>query len=265
MKTLIDSVVQVAIRAGEAILQVYGTEFGSTEKEDRSPLTDADLASNAVIVPALADLLPGVPILSEESRAVPYSERASWSRFWLVDPLDGTKEFIKRNGEFTVNIALVEDGVPIAGVVHAPVLGRTYLGIAGEDAWEEEGGRRTPIQVVPTGDPLLVVASRSHNTPETQAFLDALAVEHSLELTSIGSSLKLCLVASGRAHIYPRFAPTMEWDTASAHAVVRAAGGFVSDRRGNELRYNKEDLLNPHFLVSGSDPAGWLRFDNQTD
>lgn len=265
MNKLFESVTSIAVEAGRAILGVYGERFETSTKEDSSPLTEADLASNEIIVAGLRALDSALPILSEESKAVPFADRSSWKRYWLVDPLDGTKEFIKRNGEFTVNIALVDEDVPIAGVVHAPVLGRTYVGLTGEGAWEEEGGRRTAIQVVPTGDPLLVVASRSHNTPETQAFLDALAVEHSLELTSIGSSLKLCLVASGKAHLYPRFAPTMEWDTAAAHAVVRAAGGFVCDRQGRELCYNKEDLLNPHFLVSGSDPVGWLRFDNQTD
>ena len=254
---LLDGVAEIARRAGEAILEVYrGVDPGVTYKKDDSPLTAADLASHRVIVDGLAQLALEIPVLSEEGAGQPYEERSAWDRFWLVDPLDGTKEFIKRNGEFTVNIALVADGAPILGVVYAPVLDREYLGWLGHGAWRRDGAEaRRAIRAEGTGDgQLAVVASRSHAGEELQAFLGRLG-DH--RLVSMGSSLKLCLVADGTADIYPRLGPTMEWDTAAAHGVVAAAGGQVLDRSGQPLGYNKENLLNPHFLVVGERQVPW--------
>lgn len=229
-------------------MEVYGREFSTVAKEDQSPLTEADLASHRTILAALEKINPSIPILSEESKAVSYEARSSWSRFWLVDPLDGTKEFIKRNGEFTVNIALIENGEPVLGVVHAPVLGVTYGAARGVSAFKEAEGERTEIRVASdSGGVLRVVASRSHAGPETEAFIAGLGRE--VELVSIGSSLKLCLVAEGAADLYPRLGPTMEWDVAAAQAVVEGAGGTVTDLQGEALRYNKEKLLNPNFVV----------------
>jgi len=255
---LVDGLVDVARRAGRAIDDVYrrfqaeadAGVAGVTYKADDSPLTAADLASHEVIAAGLRDLAPELPILSEEGAERPYASRRGWRRFWLVDPLDGTKEFIKRNGEFTVNVALVADGEPILGVVHAPVLGRTYLGAIGEGAWRQDGdGPRRSIRAAGTGEETLaVVASRSHAGGELAAYLEKLPPHR---LVSMGSSLKICLVAEGAADLYPRIGPTMEWDTAAAHAVVAAAGGRLVDLDGEPLRYNKENLLNPYFLVLG--------------
>ncbi len=251
-QALAQTVVALSQQAGQAILAVYHSgEAQETAKDDRSPLTAADLASHRLLVAELAKLDPDVPVLSEESKAVAYEVRSTWSRYWLIDPLDGTKEFLKRNGEFTVNVALVENGRPILGVVHAPVLGHTYWG-AGSEAYKQEAGAAARrISVVPPSGVLEVVASRSHAGPETEAFLARLGAEREIHLVSIGSSLKLCLVADGGAHLYPRFGPTMEWDTAAAHAVVEAAGGAVTDLEGRTLSYNKPDLLNPYFMVAG--------------
>jgi len=218
-------------------------------------LTEADKRSNEVIVSALAARYPEIPVISEETREVPYRERKDWRRFWLVDPLDGTKEFIKRNGEFTVNIALVEDGAPVAGFVYQPVGDRLYWGIAGEGAWLSVEGR-DPI-ALEGGDhysgkgKVTVVASRSHLTPEVESFVSRLRDEgKEVEFLSAGSSLKICLVAEGAADVYPRLGPTMEWDTGAAHAVAVAAGRrVVSAETGDPLVYNKESLLNPFFIV----------------
>jgi 3'(2'), 5'-bisphosphate nucleotidase len=253
------------LEAGRRILTIYGRDFTATEKEDRSPLTEADLAAHAVLVDALA--ATGLPVLSEESREVPYAERAGWSRFWLVDPLDGTKEFIKRNGEFTVNVALIDNGRAVFGLVLAPVLGVLYIG-SPDGAWRVTAPQE-PLTVIPPegavplpdpalsrkpGDPLRVVASRSHLTGDTEAFIAALEEEQGkVDLVSSGSSLKLCRVAEGSAEVYPRLAPTMEWDTAAGQAVIEAAGGAVRVHpSGEPLRYNRPDLLNPFFVVTAS-------------
>jgi 3'(2'), 5'-bisphosphate nucleotidase len=242
--------VDIAHQAGTAIMEVYNSgDTGETSKADNSPLTLADLAAHRTIVEALSILTPEIPILSEEAANIPYSERAKWKRYWLVDPLDGTKEFIKRNGEFTVNIALIENGKPMMGVVYAPVLDVCYSGALGAGAFVQSGDvPPQPITVKPhtAGEPIKVVASRSHSDARTEALLQKLG-DH--QCISMGSSLKLCLVAEGAAHFYPRLGPTMEWDTAAAHAVVSAAGGIVCNMQGEELRYNKEDLHNPEFLV----------------
>lgn len=248
----------IARRAGDAILEVYGRDFEVRHKEDDSPLTEADLASHAVISDALRALAPDLPLLSEESAEIPFAERAAWDAYWLVDPLDGTKEFINRNGEFTVNIALVRNHSPVAGVVHVPVSGRTYAGAAGHGAWRQErDGELRPISTRrPPADTAVVVGSRSHANPKLDRCLRD-AGPH--EMVSMGSSLKFCLVAEGAADLYPRLGPTSEWDTAAAQAVVEAAGGAVLAFNGEPLDYNRKDgYLNPWFLVVGDPGAGWL-------
>jgi len=243
-------VVAIAHLAGAAIMEVYlSGEAGETSKADDSPLTLADLAAHRTIVAALTKLTPDIPILSEEAADIAYPVRSQWTRYWLVDPLDGTREFIRRNGEFTVNIALIELGKPAMGVVYAPVLDVCYYGAPGAGAFVQRGNAAAqPITVKPhaAGETIRVVASRSHRDARTEALLKQLG---DYQCTNMGSSLKLCLVAEGAAHFYPRLGPTMEWDTAAAHAVVNAAGGMVCNMSGNELHYNKVDLHNPGFLV----------------
>jgi 3'(2'), 5'-bisphosphate nucleotidase len=247
---LLPQVVALAREAGDAIMAVYRTgEAGTTSKADESPLTLADLASHRTIVAGLKKLTPNLPILSEEAADITYAERKTWTSYWLVDPLDGTKEFIKRNGEFTVNIALIENGIPVMGVVYAPVLDICYYATHGAGAFVQRGNSAAcPIKVMlhHAGQTIKVVASRSHSDARTTALLEKLGAYESV---SMGSSLKFCLVAEGEAHFYPRLGPTMEWDTAAAHAVVNEAGGLVCDAAGQELRYNKEDLHNPEFFV----------------
>lgn len=256
----------LAVKAGEAILDIYSSgDFGVTYKQDdaNQPLTLADKAANDVIEAGLKNLEPLASILSEESRAIPFSQRRSWDSFWLVDPLDGTKEFIKRNGEFTVNIALIKDGVAILGVVHAPVLGVTYSGATGFGAFKTKDGVTVPITVADytKSGVVKIVGSRSHAGPELEGFIKRLGTAGvKSEFVSMGSSLKLCLVAEGAAHLYPRFGPTMEWDTGAAQAVVEAAGGSVVGIDGAPLLYNKEDLLNPHFVVAGNPAFPWQKY-----
>lgn len=243
-------IVKLAREAGREILAIYERdEVRAQDKADGSPLTAADMASHHAIIEGLKQITPDWPILSEESADVVYEERRNWERFWLVDPLDGTKEFIKRNGEFTVNIALIEHGMPVMGVVYAPVLETIYYAGQGTGAFVQRGNSAAqPIRAAqhPDGEPVRVVASRSHSDERTAALLAGLG-EH--QCISMGSSLKLCLVAEGAAHLYPRLGPTMEWDTAAAHAVVNEAGGTVCDLGGSELEYNKSDLHNPEFFV----------------
>lgn len=249
-ETLLPQVVGIAIQAGQAIMEIYANpSIVVTAKADDSPLTQADLASDRVISAGLAALSMGWPVLSEESAQIAYEDRRDWQRFWLVDPLDGTKEFIKRNGEFTVNIALIENGEPVLGVVYAPVLDVCYFAARGTGAFARRGALEAQTIAVRTHaahEPVKVVASRSHSDARTDALLQKLG---DYECISMGSSLKLCLVAEGAAHLYPRLGPTMEWDTAAAHAVVKFAGGRVSDFNGDELHYNKPDLHNPEFFV----------------
>ena len=257
MQITIEPIMALARAAGKAILAVYERDFSVTEKADRSPLTEADLASHRCILAGLARLTPNIPVLSEESADVPFLTRAGWDRYWLVDPLDGTKEFVKRNGEFTVNIALIETGAPVLGVVYVPASNLTYVGQAGVGAFAENAaGRRRPLHVAENRHtPLRVAGSRSHAGDSLTAFLHNVGAH---ELVSMGSSLKLCLVAEGRADIYPRFGPTSEWDTAAAQAVVEAADGRVTDTALRPLRYNtKESLLNPFFLVFGDKHCDW--------
>lgn len=254
----IQLLLKTARAAGDAILEVYGKDdFQVEEKEDQSPLTEADRRSNSVIVAALEKDFPDIPIISEEAKASDYAERKDWDLFWLVDPLDGTKEFIKRNGEFTVNIGLCQGSAPIAGVVHRPVDGTTYYAAPGGPAFKEvTGSGRGPERLEPGPhysqvDKVTVVASRSHMSEAVTDFVEKLRSEgKEVEFLSAGSSLKLCLVAEGAATVYPRLGPTMEWDTAAAHAVALAAGKKVLRADGGgPLVYNKENLLNPFFIV----------------
>jgi 3'(2'), 5'-bisphosphate nucleotidase len=256
----LDDVRALAKQAGEKILAVYNTEFSVEEKDDKSPLTAADMASHTAIVAGLETLTPDIPVLSEESAKIPYAERAAWETYWLIDPLDGTKEFIKRNGEFTVNIALIHAGVPVLGVVHVPVSGVTYAACEGRGAIKEvPGSGEQPVQVRKLGGgPVAVVGSRSHQGDSLKAFLAKLG-EH--EMVSMGSSLKICLVAEGAADVYPRLGLTSEWDTAAAHCVVNQAGGSLTDLEMKPLRYNtKDSLLNPFFFVFGDDSRDWSQY-----
>ncbi len=258
LQALVEPVVQLAENAGHAILEVYSTDFAVQSKADESPLTQADLASHRRIVAGLARLTPDLPVISEESGLPAFDERKGWSRYWLIDPLDGTREFVNRNGEFTVNIALIDRGRPIFGVVHVPVQHKTYVGCEGRGA--ERRGRDEapqPIRVAATsGDRVRVVGSRSHRGSSLDAYLAALG---DYDLVPMGSSLKFCVIAEGGADLYPRLGPTSEWDTAAAQAVVEQAGGSVVTLDGKPMKYNtKEDILNPRFLVIGAADRDWL-------
>ncbi|MEM7375268.1 MAG: 3'(2'),5'-bisphosphate nucleotidase CysQ [Bacteroidota bacterium] len=252
--SLLEHLTHIAEAAGQEILTIYADEekFNIVDfKANDSPLTLADQAAHNVIVDRLQALTPEIPILSEEGRDIPYSERSAWTKFWLVDPLDGTKEFIKRNGEFTVNIALVENGEVIMGCVHVPVKGTTYFAAKGEGAFKIEAGQ-APVSIQAaeldrTASGLRIVCSRSHMSPAVEEYIKQFDQP---EAVSMGSSLKLMLVAEGKADIYPRLAPTMEWDTGASQIIVEEAGGTVINHAtGNPLRYNKENLLNPWFIV----------------
>lgn len=253
MNNLISIAVEAALAAGRDILSIYNDpsqDFGVEMKADNSPLTAADRAAHRRIMSYLEPT--GIPVLSEEGKHLPYAERSSWEKLWVVDPLDGTKEFIKKNGEFTVNIALVEQGAPVLGVVYVPVQDVLYYGIVGEGAWKKVGLEEPlPLPAPQQRDSFVVVASRSHMSPETETYISEMRKVHDkVELISSGSSIKICLVAEGVADAYPRFAPTCEWDTAAGDAVARAAGKNVVDvQTGTPLRYNKSKLLNPWFLV----------------
>ena len=255
LKTLIADLKDIAIEAGEAILDVYqnADSFEVEEKNDLSPLTVADKKSNAIICDGLEGLVEKYPIVSEENKAIPYEERKHFDRFWLVDPLDGTKEFIKRNGEFTVNIALVENNRPILGIVYAPVLDELFWAVKGEGAFLEKNGIKTPLTAATfrlSDSALRVVCSRSHLNSDTQDFVDQL---NEPDLVPKGSSLKFLILARGEAHAYPRLGPTMEWDTGAAQIVLEEAGGQVLNNDTKEpLTYNKENLLNPYFLAYGN-------------
>jgi 3'(2'), 5'-bisphosphate nucleotidase len=240
----------VARRAGEAILAIYETDFEVAAKADASPVTEADEAAEAVILEALRDIDGAHPIVSEEAFAGGHAPDVAGTPFWLVDPLDGTKEFIKRNGEFTVNIALVEDGAPVFGVVHAPAVGATYWGSADGAFAAAADGDAEPIACrTAPADGLVALVSRSHRTPEIDSYLADFTIK---DETSAGSSLKFCLVAAGRADLYPRLGRTMEWDTAAGHAVTRFAGGRVMTLDGADLTYGKPGFENPHFVVRGA-------------
>ena len=257
LQQLLEPLAEITRKAGAAILEVYArADHAIAHKQDNSPLTAADTAAHHIIVDALMALTPALPVLSEESITVPWSMRKEWSRYWLVDPLDGTREFIKRNGEFTVNIALIDNGVPVLGIVYVPVLDLLYSGLFGEGAWKEEKGQRTRIctaKIIAGQKHLRIVASRHHRGELLDAWLaNTSKVFPEIELVSMGSSLKICLVAEGKADIYPRLALTAEWDTAAAHAILLAAGGKLVDNNFAEYRYNqKVDILNPFFYAVG--------------
>ena len=238
----------IARAAGDAILTIYRQPFAVEYKQDESPLTAADQGAHEVIVQALARLTPDIPVLSEESDAETMQARLGWSRYWLVDPLDGTKEFVSRNGEFTVNIALIDHGRPVWGLVYAPVLDKLWYGGKEVGAWRVADGTHKAIQTRPheAGQAWRVVGSRNHLS---QATLDYLAPLGEVELVSMGSSLKFCIIAEGGAELYPRLAPTCEWDTAAAQAVLEGAGGSVTQLDGTALAYNKPDILNPWFVA----------------
>lgn len=243
---LLEELTLVARLAGDAIMAVYGVGCAVAHKGDLSPVTEADLAAHRVLVSRLEALLPGCPVVSEEDTASQAHRRGS-GRFWLIDPLDGTKEFIACNGEFTVNISLVEEGRSVLGVVYAPAIDALYRGGPGIGAWRSVGAQTGAIQVGGAGGICRVVASKSHLNAETQAFIDRLGPA---SLVQAGSSLKFCRVAEGQADIYPRLAPTCEWDTAAAQAILEGAGGAVLDLQGQPLRYGKPDVFNPSFIAT---------------
>jgi len=276
---MLNTLQEIAYQAGQTIMEIYNSEdFNVEVKGDGSPLTRADKAAHLVIAEGLEKHFPEIPVLSEEGKDIPYETRKNWPNFFLVDPLDGTKEFIKRNGEFTVNIALIEDGNPIAGVVYAPLLGTMYAAeIDASGHWQLATGTKAiesnvlsnaevkesqllvassqqPKQKPETSDqkPYRIVASRSHNNELTEAFIEEKRKEFgAVEIVPMGSSLKICLVAEGKADVYPRLGPTMEWDTAAAHAIALAAGCTVLEYESKTpLTYNKESLLNPFFVVA---------------
>jgi len=261
----LDTLLRIAKTAGNAILSVYqrAGDIDVTIKDDNSPLTEADRDAHEIIIAELKEFTPSIPILSEESDGTSVDERLSWSRYWLVDPLDGTKEFIKRNGEFTVNIALINNGAPELGIVHVPVTNISYLGKTGVGAWKVAATGEVDAISIANFDlnqgQVRIVASRSHRGDLLDQFINTLEAKlGEAEVVSMGSSLKICLLAEGKADIYPRLAPTSEWDTAAAHAILAAAGGDIVDTEFQALRYNqKESMLNPHFIAISDISYDW--------
>jgi 3'(2'), 5'-bisphosphate nucleotidase len=259
LEYLCHNAIDIARQAGEKILQVYNTDFDVEQKSDHTPLTEADIAAHNLIVRQLSELTPDIPVLSEESTDVPFVTRKQWIRYWLVDPLDGTREFVKRNGEFTVNIALIENHKSVIGVIYAPVLKVDYF------AWRDGGAykldaerkhRRIRVRKAPTVP--TVAGSRSHGSERQRSYIEKIG---DVELITMGSSLKSCLVAEGVADIYPRLGPTSEWDTAAAQCIVEQAGGSMTRTDLRPLRYNtRESLLNPEFLVFGDSSRDWSRY-----
>ncbi len=249
MEKLLALAKEAALEGGKEILKVYEGAIEVESKEDNSPLTLADKNAHLAIMKYLEK--SNIPVLSEEGRAIPYSERKDWKQLWIVDPLDGTKEFIKRNGEFTVNIALIENGIPVMGVIYVPVTGVLYYGAKGLGSFKYFEGNTIELPVANQREKFVVVGSRSHMSPETENFVNDLKSKHSeIDIVSMGSSLKICLVAEGIADVYPRFAPTMEWDTAAGHAIAKYAGKILIDYKTNqEMLYNREELLNNWFVV----------------
>lgn len=257
---LMQAVCTLAKQAGQAILEVYDSDYDILHKGDHTPLTEADLAAHHVIVDGLQALTPEIPVLSEESEAIPFSERQTWQRYWLVDPLDGTVEFIRRSGEFSVNIALIVAGHPYQGIIHAPVTGVTYSACRSGGAFKQEDeGQRQPIQTRPCELQRLTVVCSNHKPGKRlQAMLDRLG---NYERINYGSSLKSCLVAEGRADLYARLGPTSEWDTGAAQCIVEQAGGRITDTSMQPLIYNtKDSLLNPEFFVAGDPAIDWSRY-----
>lgn len=259
LHALLEAARTLARDAGDAILSVYRRDFAVDYKDDRSPLTEADLAAHRLLVAGLSKLSPSFPVLSEESaEAVPAAERRAWSRYWLVDPLDGTREFVKRNDEFTVNIALIDEtGDAIAGIVYAPALDELASAAKGEGAWLDTGEGRTALRVRAVPPVPVLAVSRSHADAATRDLLDRIGAHETL---AAGSALKFIRVAQGRADLYPRFGPTSEWDTAGGQCVLEEAGGCVVDLAGRPLRYNRrETLLNGSFMAFGDSSTGWRK------
>jgi 3'(2'), 5'-bisphosphate nucleotidase len=248
LPALAEALLPIVAHAGAAIMQVYAAAFSVQHKDDNSPLTSADLESQRIIIEGLQRITPDIPILSEESATAPWAQRQTWRELWIVDPLDGTREFVKRNGEFTVNVALVVEHEPLLGVVAAPALGLAFWGAAGVGAFSTPTrGEQRRIHIVPPQQPLRVVGSRSHASKETAAYLARLGPH---VVTQVGSSLKFCLLAEGKAELYPRFGATSEWDTAAGQAVLEAAGGHVTLMDGHRLRYNcRESVINGDFVA----------------
>ena len=247
---IIQSVIKITKQAGAVIMDVYKTNFEIHIKNDKSPVTEADTRANDIITAGLLNIAPDIPVLSEEGRDIPFEERSKWESFWLVDPLDGTKEYIKKNDEFTVNIAYMQNNLPVFGVVYAPALNEMYWGSIEKGAFKSVAGDSfNPIRVKSEiNNPVQIATSRSHPSFKMDNFL---AQFDTFDLHPMGSSLKICSVADGRVHLYPRLGPTMEWDTAAAHAVVKFAGGNIYKLNSkDELIYNKSNLLNPEFLVN---------------
>lgn len=258
------AVISVAEDAANEILEIYQSDFSVENKDDNSPLTAADMAAHKIIIAGLSTLTPDVPILSEESASISFETRRHWERYWLVDPLDGTREFVKRNGEFTVNIALIDKHQPVLGVVYVPVSRLCYFSSKGKGAYKQASGEvAEPIKTKPvSGKTFTVAGSRSHGSEQQQNFFKVLGDD--VEVIAIGSSLKLCLVAEGKVDIYPRFGPTSEWDTAAAHAIVMEAGGVVTDTQLKPLEYNRKDsVLNPYFLVIADTSFNWKHYLEQ--
>lgn len=254
----LSTAVEIARDSGKRILEFYTPRIRIEQKADRSPLTDADHAANEIITRRLKELTPDIPVLSEESGVVKHEMRSGWRQYWLVDPLDGTKEFINHNDEFTVNIALIDNRKPVLGVVHAPMADLTYFSCIGQPAYKQKGvekARTIEARRYDGGKPI-ITTSRSHAGNETAAFLKNIG-EH--DVVALGSSLKFCLVADGTADVYPRLGPTMEWDTAAPQCIVEAAGGRVTDLKRQPLVYNKPSLMNPWFLVCGIGDYDWYR------
>lgn len=252
----IQKINSIAKKAGDRIMRIYQQDFKIEFKNDNSPLTKADIQSNEIIVNNLKSLYPDIPILSEENKEIPYKIRKNWEYFWLIDPLDGTKEFVKKNGEFTVNIALIYKSLPVLGVVYAPTLNLLYYAQKDRGAFKQEKNkkpRRLPIYKHTNNDTLKVIVSKSHYNQQTKDFVNNLKNQYkkTIEFIRIGSSLKLCLIAEGKADIYPRLAPTMEWDIAAGQAIVEESKGKIIKYKTKEsIRYNKQNLLNPYFITT---------------
>ncbi|MFA5626008.1 MAG: 3'(2'),5'-bisphosphate nucleotidase CysQ [Thiohalomonadaceae bacterium] len=257
---LLTPAIEIAIEAGRSIMEIYESDFAVEHKDDDTPLTAADTAAHRIIASQLAELTPDLPILSEECDDISFEERSSWQRYWLVDPLDGTREFVKRNDEFTVNIALIDQHEPVLGIVYAPVLGVYYYACRGQGAWKRDTVN-LPEQLYSRpweGGHAIIAGSRSHRGTSLEQFLANLG---DYELIPMGSALKSCLVAEGKADIYPRLGPTSEWDTAAAQCIVEEAGGRITDTAMQPLRYNtKESLLNPHFFACGDINFNWSKY-----
>jgi 3'(2'), 5'-bisphosphate nucleotidase len=261
LETYLDSVIDIAHDAGELILQVYRGEFNVEIKGDGTPLTIADQRSHNLICNRLLELTPEIPVLSEESDFITYEDRSQWRTYWLVDPLDGTKEFVKKSGEFTVNIALMHENQPVLGVVHTPVKEWTHWGVHARGAWKQvANGKKEPVVTKNySGGEAIIVASKSHGQDKLEQFLSNLEkTEGSYNVTNMGSALKICLVAEGIGDIYPRLGLTSEWDTASADIIIREAGGKIIQPNGKPVVYNKPNILNPFFLAVGAGDYDWL-------